>query len=173
MVTSPLKNNTSSLVVSLAFNEQLHSLTQTPMKMPSNFSPSEILRAQPMSKINDIPDLDDNGLASVMADVLIVSELGAMVGEMPDLDDIPDMEEEGLEDGEDEATAAPVVPNVGGIIDAFLNPSNFASAIHNFNGRPYASTKTTSFSCACEALAVTTLDISAVAASTLATTFLA
>jgi ubiquitin-like-conjugating enzyme ATG3 len=53
-----------------------------------------------------------------MADVSISSETGATVGETPDLDDIPDMEEEGLEDGEDEATAAPVVPKAGGVIDA-------------------------------------------------------
>ncbi|KAG1843960.1 hypothetical protein DFJ58DRAFT_844192 [Suillus subalutaceus] len=130
MITSLLKNNTSLLMVSPAFDEQLHSLTQMPMKMPSDFSPSEILWAQPMrqnatvdsaanpGEIDDIPDLDGDGLASVMADVSIVSESGAMVGETPDLDDIPDMEEEGLEDSEDKATAAPVVPNAGGVIDA-------------------------------------------------------
>ncbi|KAG1861572.1 putative E2-like enzyme [Suillus subalutaceus] len=49
-------------------------------------------------EIDDIPDLDGDGLASAMADVSIRRR---------DLDDIPDMEEEGLEDGEDEATAAP------------------------------------------------------------------
>jgi ubiquitin-like-conjugating enzyme ATG3 len=69
-------------------------------------------------EIDDIPDLDGDGLASAMADVSMVSESGATVGETPDLDDIPDMEEEGLEDGEDEATAAPVVPKAGGAIDA-------------------------------------------------------
>ncbi|KAG1763205.1 hypothetical protein EV702DRAFT_1051928 [Suillus placidus] len=66
------------------------------------------------SEINYIPDLDGDGLASAMADVSIVVESGAMVGETPDLDDIPDMEEEGLEEGEDEATTAPFVPKVGG-----------------------------------------------------------
>ncbi|KAG2047287.1 hypothetical protein BDR06DRAFT_98907 [Suillus hirtellus] len=71
-----------------------------------------------LGEIDDIPDLDGDGLASAMADVSIVSETGATVGETPDLDDIPDMEEEGLEDGEDEATMAPVVPKAGGVIDA-------------------------------------------------------
>ncbi|KAG2336564.1 hypothetical protein BDR05DRAFT_1012891 [Suillus weaverae] len=69
-------------------------------------------------EIDDIPDLDGGGLASVIADVSIVSETGATVGETPDLDNISDMEEEGLEEGEDEATAALVVPKVGGVLDA-------------------------------------------------------
>lgn len=71
-----------------------------------------------LGEIDDIQDLDGDGLASAMADVSIVSETGATVGDTPDLDDIPDMEEEGLEDGEDEATMAPVVPKAGGVIDA-------------------------------------------------------
>lgn len=48
----------------------------------------------------------------------ISSTTGATVSETPDLDDIPDMEEEGLEEGEDEATAAPKAVVSGGVIDA-------------------------------------------------------
>jgi ubiquitin-like-conjugating enzyme ATG3 len=41
------------------------------------------------------------------------------IGEIPDMDDIPDMEEEDLEAGDDEATAAPnVAPTTPGVIDA-------------------------------------------------------
>lgn len=57
-------------------------------------------------------------LASAIGNVSISSTTGATVGETPDLDDIPDMEEEGLEEGEDEATAAPKVVAAGGVIDA-------------------------------------------------------
>jgi len=49
--------------------------------------------------------------------VSISSTTGATVGETPDLDDIPDMEEEDLEEGEDEATAAPRVVASGGVTD--------------------------------------------------------
>lgn len=73
-------------------------------------------------EIDDIPDLDGDGLASAMADVTLTSDTGATVAETPDLDDIPDMEEEGLEEGEDEATFAPSAPkagvSTGGVIDA-------------------------------------------------------
>ncbi|KAJ6594270.1 autophagocytosis associated protein [Mycena capillaripes] len=62
--------------------------------------------------IDDIPDLDAAPEDSVTQGVGALS-LGA-AGETPDLDDIPDMEEEGLEEGEDEATAAPKA----GVIDA-------------------------------------------------------
>jgi ubiquitin-like-conjugating enzyme ATG3 len=42
-----------------------------------------------------------------------------VIGEIPDMDDIPDMEEEDLEAGDDEATAAPkVAPTTPGVIDA-------------------------------------------------------
>ncbi|KIJ60021.1 hypothetical protein HYDPIDRAFT_177585 [Hydnomerulius pinastri MD-312] len=71
--------------------------------------------------IDDIPDLDgENELASAMGNVSISSTTGATVNETPDLDDIPDMEEEDLEEGEDEATAAPKagVPSSGAVIDA-------------------------------------------------------
>jgi len=74
-------------------------------------------------EIDDIPDLDGDGLAGGMANVSLASDTGATVGETPDLDDIPDMEEEGLEEGEDEATLAPSapktsVPTSGGVLDA-------------------------------------------------------
>lgn len=72
-------------------------------------------------EIDDIPDLDADGeqdLASAIGNVSIDSTTGATASETPDLDDIPDMEEEGLEEGEDEATAAPKVVASGGVIDA-------------------------------------------------------
>jgi len=65
--------------------------------------------------------LDADGeqeLASAIRNVSISSTTGATVSETPDLDDIPDMEEEGLEEGEDEATAAPKAIASGGVIDA-------------------------------------------------------
>ncbi|KAF8134280.1 putative E2-like enzyme [Boletus edulis] len=69
-------------------------------------------------EIDDIPDLDgDQELASAIGNVSISSTTGATVGETPDLDDIPDMEEEGLEEGEDEATAVPKTVASGGVID--------------------------------------------------------
>ncbi|KAJ7045877.1 putative E2-like enzyme [Mycena alexandri] len=55
--------------------------------------------------IDDIPDLDAPAEDSVTQGVGSLSLGGA--AETPDLDDIPDMEEEGLEEEEDEATAAP------------------------------------------------------------------
>ncbi|KAJ7130819.1 putative E2-like enzyme [Mycena crocata] len=64
--------------------------------------------------IDDIPDLDGAAEDSVTQGVGAMSMGGA--AETPDLDDIPDMEEEGLEEEEDEATAAPKV--TPGVIDA-------------------------------------------------------
>ncbi|KAJ6476016.1 putative E2-like enzyme [Mycena vitilis] len=61
--------------------------------------------------IDDIPDVDGAPEDSVTEGVGALS-MGA--GEIPDMDDIPDMEEEGLEEEEDEATAAPKA----GVIDA-------------------------------------------------------
>ena len=64
--------------------------------------------------IDDIPDLDGddphdaNAAANDMAKLSISGPKGAVAPETPNLDDIPDMEEEGLEAG-DEATAAPNV----------------------------------------------------------------
>ena len=63
--------------------------------------------------IDDIPDLDAAGdIGHVTAGVGNITLSGRPSGEpaeTPDLDDIPDMEEE-LEEGDDEATAAPPKP---------------------------------------------------------------
>lgn len=63
--------------------------------------------------IDDIPDLDGPS-ADDMADAVSGLNLGAdnvagnpPVGEIPDMDDIPDMEDAGIEEADDEATAAP------------------------------------------------------------------
>lgn len=72
-------------------------------------------------EIDDIPDLDADGeqdLARAIGNVSISSTTGATASETPDLDDIPDMEEEDLEEGVDEATAAPKVVSSGSVIDA-------------------------------------------------------
>jgi ubiquitin-like-conjugating enzyme ATG3 len=63
-------------------------------------------------EIDDIPDLDGAGdVDHITGGVGKVSLGGAPAepAETPDLDDIPDMEEE-LEEGDDEATAAPPKP---------------------------------------------------------------
>lgn len=62
--------------------------------------------------IDDIPDIDGPG--SVTSNMNSLNLNGGPVsaddsGVIPDLDDIPDMEEENLETEEDEATAKPVV----------------------------------------------------------------
>jgi ubiquitin-like-conjugating enzyme ATG3 len=63
--------------------------------------------------IDDIPDLDGAGdVDHVTAGLGKVSVSGNTPGEpaeTPDLDDIPDMEED-IEEGEDEATVAPAKP---------------------------------------------------------------
>ncbi|KIM69536.1 hypothetical protein SCLCIDRAFT_1207987 [Scleroderma citrinum Foug A] len=73
-------------------------------------------------EIDDIPDVDgdDHELSSAMGNVSITSTAAATVGETPDLDDIPDMEEVNLEEEVDEATAGPNagVLSSGGVIDA-------------------------------------------------------
>ncbi|KAJ7693348.1 autophagocytosis associated protein [Mycena rosella] len=64
-------------------------------------------------QIDDIPDLD------AAADEAVAQRVAALAidpGEIPDMDDIPDMEEDGLEEEEDEATAAPKA--APGVIDA-------------------------------------------------------
>lgn len=64
--------------------------------------------------IDDIPDLDHAGdVEHITGGVGKVSLTGGQPGEAaetPDLDDIPDMEEQ-LEEGDDEATAAPPKPS--------------------------------------------------------------
>ena len=69
-----------------------HSLTQT----ISTLEPSETAQ---MGEIDDIPDLD--GPAEVAAG-LPTAMTKLDIGNAPDIDDIPDMEEEGLEE-EDES----------------------------------------------------------------------
>ncbi|CAL1706365.1 unnamed protein product [Somion occarium] len=60
-------------------------------------------------EMDEIPDVDDGVLHSMGG--LSIGAGGAVKGEsaedIPDIDEIPDMEEEDLEDGDDEATAAP------------------------------------------------------------------
>ena len=81
--------------------------------------------------IADIPDLDGDGphedeerLAKGLRRVSLGGAGGGGEGagtEMPDLDDIPDMEEDDLEEGDDEAAAAApkasVIP-AAGVVDA-------------------------------------------------------
>ena len=63
--------------------------------------------------IEDIPDLDGpSSLANNMESLTMSGDQpshgdGEVPSDIPDMDDIPDMEEEGLEGGEDEATAKP------------------------------------------------------------------
>ncbi|EGO00309.1 putative E2-like enzyme that plays a role in formation of Atg8p-phosphatidylethanolamine conjugates [Serpula lacrymans var. lacrymans S7.3] len=73
-------------------------------------------------EIDDIPDLDgdhESDVASAIGNLSIsASTTGATVGDTPDLDDIPDMEEEDLEE-EDEAIAAPKAKGIpsSGVLD--------------------------------------------------------
>ncbi|KAF9467408.1 autophagocytosis associated protein [Collybia nuda] len=70
--------------------------------------------------IDDIPDLDgpqdDDNIASGIGSLSLGSGSGGGTAETPDLDDIPDMEEDDLEEG-DEATAATTKPSAA-VIDA-------------------------------------------------------
>ena len=63
--------------------------------------------------IDDIPDLDGAGdvghVTSGIGNITLSGRPSGEPAETPDLDDIPDMEEE-LEEGDDEATAAPSKP---------------------------------------------------------------
>ena len=83
--------------------------------------------------IEDIPDLDGPGEADGIASAMGMMNIGpgsagagvdgaVVVGEIPDMDEIPDMEEAGLEEAEDEATAAPpqktTAPAASDVIDA-------------------------------------------------------
>jgi ubiquitin-like-conjugating enzyme ATG3 len=73
--------------------------------------------------IDDIPDLDGDGpqdvgnVVNAMGTLSVSESKGAAAAETPNLDDIPDMEEEDLEAG-DEATAAPkAAAPASGVID--------------------------------------------------------
>lgn len=64
--------------------------------------------------IDDIPDVDDGPVEAAthaVSTMNISDSKGAQAPETPDIDEIPDMEEE-LEGEEDEATAAPSKPLV-------------------------------------------------------------
>lgn len=70
-------------------------------------------------EIDDIPDVDDGpseSTTNAMANLSLGSSK-APQAETPDLDEIPDMEEE-LEGEEDEATAAPVKPPAANIAES-------------------------------------------------------
>ncbi|KIJ91018.1 hypothetical protein K443DRAFT_135572 [Laccaria amethystina LaAM-08-1] len=78
-------------------------------------------------EIADIPDLDGDGphdyeerIAKGLGGVSLGGGGEGAATETPDLDDIPDMEEEDLEEGDDEATAAPKVSvkPAAGVVDA-------------------------------------------------------
>jgi ubiquitin-like-conjugating enzyme ATG3 len=68
--------------------------------------------------IDDIPDLDGDSpnetetVTNAMSKASISAQKGSVINETPDLDEIPDMEEEGLEEG-DEAAVAPVATTSG------------------------------------------------------------
>lgn len=90
--------------------------------------------------IEDIPDLDGpgevDGVTHAMGSLNVGSgsaSAGAeAVGEIPDMDEIPDMEEEGLEEADDEATAAPKsAPPTTGVIDATYDCHHIIFMNHN------------------------------------------
>ncbi|KAI0339927.1 hypothetical protein BDW22DRAFT_1431406 [Trametopsis cervina] len=68
--------------------------------------------------IDEIPDVDEHdGVSNAMSGLSLGK--GAEAADIPDLDEIPDMEEEGLEDEDDAAVAAPKKPAAAaGVIDA-------------------------------------------------------
>jgi ubiquitin-like-conjugating enzyme ATG3 len=84
--------------------------------------------------IDDIPDLDGPGEATGITNTMGSMSLGAgttsagagAAGEIPDMDEIPDMEEEDLEAGDDEATAAPnvAVSTVNATDASYVSPSS-------------------------------------------------
>lgn len=63
------------------------------------------------ANIDEIPDVDEaageDAVASALGNMSLSGANGGSAADIPDMDEIPDMEEEGLEAGEDEATAAP------------------------------------------------------------------
>ena len=74
--------------------------------------------------IDEIPDVDDH-LTHAMANTSISSARGGEPEEIPDIDEIPDMEEEGLEDEDDAAVAAPKIASpASGVIDGrYVHPN--------------------------------------------------
>jgi ubiquitin-like-conjugating enzyme ATG3 len=93
-------------------------------------------------EIADIPDIDgpgeEEGVTRAMGGLNLGTTPGAgAVGEIPDMDEIPDMEEDDLEAGDDEATAAPKVPApTPGVIDAtyVVADLEFANSLTIFIG---------------------------------------
>lgn len=84
--------------------------------------------------IDEIPDVDDGagngGVSGAMGNLSIDGANGAGIGEIPDMDEIPDMEEEDLEAEEDEATAAPKsAAPTSRVIDARYISSLFLSLL--------------------------------------------
>lgn len=83
-------------------------------------------------EIDEIPDVDDPaGTVSGAMGNLSLSGANGGIGEIPDMDDIPDMEEEGLEAGDDEATATA--------------PKTTASSSNVIDGRSVCAWSTCSF----------------------------
>lgn len=76
--------------------------------------------------IDEIPDVDDH-LSHAMANTSL-SAHGGEATDIPDIDEIPDMEEEGIEDEDDAATAAPKLASpTAGVIDGRYGCSSLYS----------------------------------------------
>ena len=73
-----------------------------------------------VGEIDDIPDADDHdGVVNAFGGLSLNGGQGSEPTEIPDIDDIPDMEEEGLEDEDEAAVAAPkAAAPAAGVIDA-------------------------------------------------------
>ena len=72
--------------------------------------------------IDDIPDVDE-GVSNGMSGLSLGGSGGAKgEDDIPDIDDIPDMEEEGLEEEDDEATAAPKASAPAVIESKYVGP---------------------------------------------------
>lgn len=81
------------------------------------------LAANP-GNIDDIPDLDGpSSLSGNLESLSLGSDkpVGEVSADVPDMADIPDMEEEGLEGDEDEATAKPTVISLAYVNLPLLN----------------------------------------------------
>jgi ubiquitin-like-conjugating enzyme ATG3 len=73
------------------------------------------------AEIDEIPDVDDHDdISHAMGDMSLKAGKGMEPAEIPDLDEIPDMEEEGLEDEDDAAVAAPKKTTTPNVIDSRL-----------------------------------------------------